>query len=109
MWAVLTYTSVILFERRKKLEIDEDPDPEVHHSMISISNIQEEKEDSELIVDLKRTTACLYSSKFWQYFALMILSQMFGGYFSYVFKQIGLANHIKDSYLTWAASAASIV
>lgn len=73
------------------------------------TNNLDDSEEVEMTIDLKRTSACLHSVRFWQYFFLMILSQMFGGYFSYVFKQIGLANNIEDSYLTFAASAASIV
>lgn len=40
---------------------------------------------------------------------MMLLSQMFGGFFSYIYKQLGLAVGIHDSVLTWAASMSSLV
>lgn len=40
---------------------------------------------------------------------MMVLAQMFGGAFSYQYKQLGLANGISDHTLSWAGSTAAIV
>lgn len=53
--------------------------------------------------------AALKSVRFWQYFAMMVLANVFGGYFSYVYKPIGVAAKIDDFLLSWAASASSVV
>lgn len=49
-----------------------------------------------------------YSLRFWQYFAIMVLSNYFGTFFSYSYKTFGenTSPHpqISDSLLTWAAS-----
>ena len=48
------------------------------------------------------------SLRFWQYFAIMILSNYFGTFFSYSYKPFGENDtpheQISDSTLTWAAS-----
>ena len=40
---------------------------------------------------------------------MMLLANIFGGFFSYQYKAIGLANDISDSLLAWAGSTAAIV
>ena len=52
-----------------------------------------------------------YSLRFWQYFAIMILGNYFGTFFSYSYKPFGenTSPHeqISDKTLTWAASIGS--
>lgn len=69
---------------------------------ISLANFKTE-------FQLKSTFRAFFSVQFWAYFFMMLLSQMFGGFFSYVYKQLGLAVGIPDSVLTWAASMSSLV
>ena len=49
-----------------------------------------------------------HSTRFWQYFAIMVLSNYFGTFFSYSYKAFGESSKshdgISDSTLTWAAS-----
>ena len=54
---------------------------------------------------------CFYSIRTWQFFALMILSNIFGTFFSYSYKVYGENKEphppISDKLLTWAASVGS--
>jgi MFS family permease len=72
---------------------------------------REEKPDS--ILNLISPYSCRYSVRFWQYFAIMFLSNVFGGFFSYQYKTIYESHHSKskdaDIIMAWAASAAGIV
>lgn len=40
---------------------------------------------------------------------MLFLANLFGGFFSYEFKPIGVSVQIEDNLLTWAASASSLV
>ena len=40
---------------------------------------------------------------------MMLLANIYGGYFSYVYKSIGLSVGMSDRFLTWAGSFAAIV
>ena len=52
-----------------------------------------------------------YSTRFWQYFSLMVLGNYFGTFFSYSYKTFGETDYphgqINDSTLTWAGSIGS--
>ena len=58
--------------------------------------------------NLKTVSAAFKSTRFWQYFALLTLGNIFGGIFSYQWKPIGLAHKQGDEFLTWAGSISSI-
>ena len=58
--------------------------------------------------ELKSVKACFYSIRFYQYFWMMYLANVFMSLFSYLFKPIGLANNIDDNLLSWAGSLAGI-
>ena len=60
---------------------------------------------------MKSVSYCVYSIRFWQFFLMMTLSNIFGAFFSYAFKPYGMniSNHepISDNTLTWAATIGS--
>jgi hypothetical protein len=54
---------------------------------------------------------CFYSKRFWQYFWLLVIGNIFCGFFAYSYKIYGedKTSHkpISDTLLTWAASIGS--
>ena len=85
----------------------------------SIQEIEQEEEDrldealtqaeSKKTHDLINARSALWSVRWWQYFWMLFLAQVFGGFFSYQYKQIGNASNISDKVLTWAGSMAAIL
>ena len=63
---------------------------------------------SEKIYNLKSVPAALHSVRFWQFFAMMTLGNIFGGIFSYQYKPLGNAAKISDKLLITAASVSSV-
>ena len=61
--------------------------------------------------EIRSTWHCIYSVRFWQFFSMMILSNVFGTFFSYSYKVYGENQEphppISDTTLTWAASIGS--
>lgn len=57
--------------------------------------------------ELKSITAAFYSVRFYQFFFMMMLGNVFGGIFSYQYKPYGLANNLSDELLTDAAAISS--
>jgi len=57
---------------------------------------------------LKSVSAAFYSVRFYQYFALLYLANIFVSLFSYLYKPIGLKNQFPDSLLSWAGSFSAI-
>ena len=62
-------------------------------------------------MQIRGVVYCFYSTRFWQYFAIMILGNYFGTFFSYSYKVFGENDSphkpISDYTLTWAASIGS--
>ena len=58
--------------------------------------------------ELKSVRHCVYSLRFWQYFAILIAGNFFATFFNYSYKPFGenTSSHgqIDDKTLTWAAS-----
>ena len=62
----------------------------------------------EKVPEINCVSKAFYSIRFWQFFALMVLGNFFGTFFSYEFKPFGeyTAHHpgVSDQLLTWASS-----
>lgn len=54
---------------------------------------------------------CFYSKRFWQYIGLLVIGNVFSGFFAYSYKIYGedksMHEQISDTLLTWAASIGS--
>ena len=59
--------------------------------------------------DLISLKACFKSIRFYQYLMMLFLASQFGGYFSYIYKSIGLSVKISDKTLSMASSASGLV
>lgn len=61
--------------------------------------------------EIKSARYCIYSIRFWQFLAIMIIGNYFATFFSYSFKPFGENtsphDQISDKLLTWAASIGS--
>jgi hypothetical protein len=76
-------------------------------SELSLKQVEGESQK----VQIKGLKYFVYSTRFWQYLAIMVLSNYFGTFFSYTYKTFGENDsphdQISDKTLTWAASVGS--
>lgn len=73
------------------------------------TNAPIEKLIEECDYNLTGFIKCCSSMRFWQYFAMLFLANIFGGFFSYEYKPIGNSVNMSDDLLSWAGSASAIV
>lgn len=100
IWACMVAISIVLISR---------PQKDVNEQTPNSINDDEVQPLSQSSKELRSLFSALHSTRFYQYFLMMFLSNIFIGFFGYLYKPIGLAAKIPDSFLALAASIASLV
>ena len=59
--------------------------------------------------ELKSVRSAFRSMRFWQYFTMNFLANIFAGVFMYLYRSIGHKNDMSDHALAWAASTSAII
>jgi len=121
VWYCLVLLAAFLISKPSKQD-DQNEEHQIQNPTSEASDdggLQDENQNlasADKVINLVRPYACVESTRFWQYFGMMFLANIFGGFFSYQFKSIYEAFHDQgeeklnaDNIMSWAAILSGVV